>query len=121
MNLINVFEAILTPRHLGLVMEVADGGSLTTSVAQQASGAPRGQLVMPEEEARYYFTQFVEAMAYCHQHGIAHRWAWLRLRSWWTALARSGTQLTGLRVRLQGPEAGQRPAGQEQPCSPQAV
>ena len=73
MNLINVFEAILTPRHLGLIMEVADGGSLTTSVAQQASGAPKGQLVMPEEEARYYFTQFVEAMAYCHQHGIAHR------------------------------------------------
>ena len=72
-NLINVYEAILTPRHLGLIMEVADGGSLTQSVASQASSAPKGHLVLPEEEARYYFTQFVDAMAYCHQHGIAHR------------------------------------------------
>ena len=68
-------QAILTPRHLGLVMEVADGGSLTSSVADQASHSTPGKLVMDEEEARYFFTQFVEAMAFCHAHGIAHRCA----------------------------------------------
>ena len=103
------------PDHLALVMEVADGGSLTTYVAEQWAHATAGGLILTEDEGRYFFRvrwvascapsgarlgtsvldgvssactasamlrsqhasfcsqQFVEAVDYCHKHGIAHR------------------------------------------------
>jgi serine/threonine-protein kinase SRK2 len=32
-------------------------------------------LFLSEDEARYYFRQFVTAVAYCHAHNVAHRCA----------------------------------------------
>ena len=54
-NLINVYEAILTPDHLAVVMEVAEGGSLTTHVAERWASAKPGGLVLTEDEGRFFF------------------------------------------------------------------
>ena len=54
-NLINVYEAILTPDHLALVMEVAEGGSLTTYVAERWAKATPGGLILTEDEGRFFF------------------------------------------------------------------
>ena len=75
-SLINVYEAILTPQHLGLVMEWAAGGSLTSRIADRFPQSQPGSLIMGEDEARFYFTQYVDAVDYCHKHDIAHRSAY---------------------------------------------
>lgn len=54
-NLINVYEAILTPDHLGVVMEYAAGGALTAHVAERWGAAKPGGLILNEDEARYFF------------------------------------------------------------------
>ncbi len=54
-NLINVYELILSDDYLGLVMEYAQGGSLTAHVAERWGIASPGKLVMDEDEARYFF------------------------------------------------------------------
>lgn len=54
-NLINVYEAILTADHLAVVMEVAEGGSLTTYVAERWASAKPGGLILTEDEGRYFF------------------------------------------------------------------
>ena len=54
-NLINVYEVILTPDHLALVMEVAEGGSLTTYVAERWAKAAHGGLILTEDEGRFFF------------------------------------------------------------------
>ena len=72
-NLINVYELFLTPEHLGLVMECAEGGSLTTYVGACWEKAQPHSLVLPEDEVLYLFKQFISAVAYCHSHTIAHR------------------------------------------------
>ncbi|BDA44043.1 Serine/threonine-protein kinase SAPK3 [Coccomyxa sp. Obi] len=72
-NLINVYEAILTPDHLGIVMEYATGGALTAHVAERWGAAKPGGLILSEDEARYFFRQFIEAVDYCHRNKIAHR------------------------------------------------
>ena len=54
-NLINVYELILSDDYLGLVMEYAQGGSLTAHVAERWGTASAGKLVMDEDEARYFF------------------------------------------------------------------
>ncbi|KAK9834291.1 hypothetical protein WJX81_004049 [Elliptochloris bilobata] len=73
MNLINVYEVLLTDDHLGIAMECAKGGPLTAFVSERwASPQPNG-LVLSEAEARFLFRQFIDAVAYCHRHSIAHR------------------------------------------------
>ncbi|DBA66108.1 TPA: hypothetical protein ACH3X2_003106 [Trebouxia sp. C0005] len=72
-NLVNVYQLILTPTHLALCMEWASGGSLTSYVADKWQSADPSGLVMAEDEARYFFKQFISAISYCHQHHIAHR------------------------------------------------
>ena len=54
-NLINVYELILSDDYLGLVMEYAQAGSLTAHVAERWGTASAGKLVMDEDEARYFF------------------------------------------------------------------
>jgi len=44
-NLINVYELILSEDYLGLVMEYAQGGSLTAHVAERWGTAKAGKLV----------------------------------------------------------------------------
>lgn len=54
-NLINVYQLILTPTHLALCMEWASGGSLTSYVADKWQHANPNGLVLSEDEARYFF------------------------------------------------------------------
>jgi len=72
-NIINAKEAVLTETHLGLVMEYAAGGSLTGYVAERWQRAQAAGLFLSEDEARYFFRQFVDAVSYCHGHCVAHR------------------------------------------------
>ncbi|KAK9843746.1 hypothetical protein WJX81_004818 [Elliptochloris bilobata] len=72
-NVIKAKEAILTDQHLALVMEYAACGSLTSYVAEQWQRAQHSGLFLSEDEARYFFRQFIAAVEYCHQHCVAHR------------------------------------------------
>ncbi len=71
--MIQAFEALLTPTHLCLVMEYAAGGSLTAYVADKWRKAQELGLFLSEDEARYFFKQFLAAVEYCHSHLVAHR------------------------------------------------
>ena len=42
-------------------------------VADKWQHAQQTGLFLSEDEARYYFRQFVTAVAYCHAHNVAHR------------------------------------------------
>lgn len=72
-NIVEAKEVILTDTHLCLVMEYAAGNSLTGYVADKWQHAQQFGLFLSEEEARYYFRQFITAVAYCHAHSVAHR------------------------------------------------
>mmetsp|Transcript_11499 Transcript_11499/g.34542 ORF Transcript_11499/g.34542 Transcript_11499/m.34542 type:complete len:421 (+) Transcript_11499:87-1349(+) len=72
-NIIEAKEIILTDRHLCLVMEYAAGNSLTGYVADKWQHAQQTGLYLSEDEARFYFRQFLTAVAYCHEHSVAHR------------------------------------------------
>jgi len=65
--------ALLTESHLALVMEYAAGGSLTGYVAERWQHAQHAGLFLGEDEARYFFRQFIGAVEYCHAHCVAHR------------------------------------------------
>ena len=54
-HIVTAYEAVLTPTHLALVMEEAQGGSLTSHVATRYSSAGKGEPIMTEDEARYLF------------------------------------------------------------------
>lgn len=56
-RLVEVFECVLTPSHVGVVMEFGAGGSLTSYVGEKWSTALPGGLVVREELARYLFRQ----------------------------------------------------------------
>ncbi|PRW57692.1 Serine threonine- kinase SAPK9 [Chlorella sorokiniana] len=72
-HVIKAYEAVLTPTHLCLVMEMAAGGSLTSYVADKWQKAQAQGLFLSEDEARYFFKQFLSAVKYCHSHCVAHR------------------------------------------------
>ncbi|KAI8101424.1 hypothetical protein M9435_001530 [Picochlorum sp. BPE23] len=72
-NVIKAYEAVLTPTHLCLVMEYAKGGSLTSYVADKWKEAQARGLFLSEDEARYFFKQFLSAVNYCHNHRVVHR------------------------------------------------
>ena len=67
MNLIDVYQLILTPTHLAICMEWASGGSLTSYVADKWQNASPNGLVLSEDEARYFFkvAQHVSLPACC--------------------------------------------------------
>lgn len=54
-NLVDVYQLLLTPTHLALCMEWASGGSLTSYVADKWQNASPDGLVLSEDEARYFF------------------------------------------------------------------
>ena len=83
---------ILTPTHLGIVMEYASGAarqrvapgarvSSGRAVARADCACAGGELFdricakgrFSEEEARYFFQQLIEGVAYCHAQSVAHR------------------------------------------------
>ena len=71
-NLINVYELILSDDYLGLVMEYAQGGSLTAHVAERWGTATAGKLVMDEDEARYFFRVSSQPCSMCSTAGLEH-------------------------------------------------
>eukprot|EP00754_Rhynchopus_humris_P020781 Rhum_TRINITY_DN14714_c3_g1::Rhum_TRINITY_DN14714_c3_g1_i1::g.113319::m.113319 len=64
-NIVELKEILQTSSSIYIVMEVVDGGELVKQI-------PPGK-GMPEEEARGYFTQMINAVQYCHGNKIAHR------------------------------------------------
>lgn len=72
-NVVNAKEVMLTHTHLALSLEYAAAGSLTSYVAERWQHAQTSGLFLSEDEARYFFRQFIGAVEYCHGHCVAHR------------------------------------------------
>nr|BAK01400.1 predicted protein [Hordeum vulgare subsp. vulgare] len=64
-NIIRFKEVVLTPTHLGIVMEYAGGGELFERVCDAGR--------FHEDEARYFFQQLVCGVSFCHAMQICHR------------------------------------------------
>ncbi|XP_021808189.1 serine/threonine-protein kinase SAPK2-like isoform X2 [Prunus avium] len=64
-NIVRFKEVLLTPTHLAIVMEYAEGGELFEKI----HGAGR----FSEDEARYFFQQLISGVSYCHSMHICHR------------------------------------------------
>jgi len=74
LNIVSAEEVILTRTHLAIVMEYASGGTLTKYVSDRWDTVHhRGGLFLAEDEARYFFKQFISAVEYCHRQNVAHR------------------------------------------------
>lgn len=59
-------------------MDYVAGGNmadyiLKTILLKFGSFDTRDGLVMEEDEARYFFTQIISAVCYCHDNRVAHR------------------------------------------------
>ncbi|KAI8471620.1 MAG: kinase-like domain-containing protein [Monoraphidium minutum] len=63
-NIVELKQVVLTPRHLGIVMTYEAGGDLHVFCSK---------FKVDEEAARYFFVQIIAALEYCHDHNIAHR------------------------------------------------
>ncbi|XP_040385497.1 CBL-interacting protein kinase 4 [Oryza brachyantha] len=66
-HVLRLQEVLATRARIYLVMELATGGDLLSRLAAH----PRRRL--PESAARRVFIQLVDALAYCHARGVAHR------------------------------------------------
>ncbi|CAL9119152.1 unnamed protein product [Musa textilis] len=64
-NIIRFKEVVLTPTHLGIVMEYAAGGELFERICVTGR--------FSEDEARYFFQQLICGVSYCHFMQICHR------------------------------------------------
>jgi len=79
---------ILTPTHLGIVMEYAAGAQRRCARALRRNDGAEAQRSgsggeifdricakgrFSEEEARYFFKQLIAGVAYCHAQSVAHR------------------------------------------------
>ncbi|KAL8155891.1 hypothetical protein AgCh_001080 [Apium graveolens] len=64
-NIIRFKELVLTPTHLGIVMEYAAGGELFERIVSAGR--------FSEDEARYFFQQLISGVDYCHSMQICHR------------------------------------------------
>lgn len=64
-NIIRFNEVLLTPTHLGIVMEYASGGELFERICNAGR--------FSEDEGRFFFQQLVSGVSYCHSMQICHR------------------------------------------------
>ncbi len=64
-NIVRFIEAVVTEKHLAIVMEYASGGELFDRILKKGR--------FEEPEARYFFQQLISGVAYCHAKGVAHR------------------------------------------------
>ena len=64
-NCVCLYEAIETSSRIYLVMDMADNGDLLEYI--------RSKGALPEEKARDFFRQLIEATAYMHDRDIVHR------------------------------------------------
>ncbi|KAJ9519027.1 hypothetical protein QJQ45_026294 [Haematococcus lacustris] len=74
LSLVQARELFLAKRHLGLAMEYVSGGNLTAYVTEKwDSTGIRNGLFLTEDEARYFFKQFLGAVEFLHKNHVAHR------------------------------------------------
>ncbi|KAI8469214.1 MAG: kinase-like domain-containing protein [Monoraphidium minutum] len=78
LNIVRPREVVLTRTHLGLVMDYVAGGNMADYILKSillkfGDFDRRDGLVMEEDEALYFFKQIISAVAYCHEHKVAHR------------------------------------------------
>ena len=66
-NIIRLYEVIETNTHIHLVMEHILGCPLNIYCRS------RFERKLDECDAKYFFTQIIKAVAYCHNKGISHR------------------------------------------------
>jgi len=69
-HIVQLEQVFLTPNHLGIAMEYANGSDLSDYIADHVN---RKGTSIPEAEARRIFQQMVVAISYCHRLGIANR------------------------------------------------
>jgi serine/threonine-protein kinase SRK2 len=74
--IVGLHEVMLTPSHVAIFMQYAEGGDFFSHIVAQkragGGGAPPG-LVMGEGDTRFFFRQLVLAISYCHSKRVAHR------------------------------------------------
>eukprot|EP00747_Dinoflagellata_sp_TGD_P138325 gnl/TRDRNA2_/TRDRNA2_175776_c0_seq1.p1 gnl/TRDRNA2_/TRDRNA2_175776_c0~~gnl/TRDRNA2_/TRDRNA2_175776_c0_seq1.p1 ORF type:complete len:447 (+),score=-37.16 gnl/TRDRNA2_/TRDRNA2_175776_c0_seq1:88-1428(+) len=75
LNIINLYEVILTKSHLTMVQEYAQGGCLLNFISERYSSNKDSPSVrtLSEDEALFFFRQFISAVEFCHKHGVTHR------------------------------------------------
>ena len=64
-NIVELYDAFVEGKKLIMIMEASYGGELTEYIYK------RGRL--SELEARKILIQLVNAIQYCHSHGVVHR------------------------------------------------
>ncbi|XP_048748028.1 SNF-related serine/threonine-protein kinase-like isoform X4 [Ostrea edulis] len=65
-NVVRLYEVIDTQTKLYLILELGDGGDMYDYIMKHDKG-------LPEDVARRYFRQIVEAISYCHKLHVVHR------------------------------------------------
>jgi len=68
-----IYEAILTPTHVAQIMEYENGGDFANYVAERVPRTPQNELILPEDEAGYFFRQLVAGIFYMHSRNTGHR------------------------------------------------
>lgn len=66
-------ELVITPSHIGLVLEYENGGTMAEYVAERVGSLGPLELAVSEDQARYFFRQLVAGLGYLHRHHTAHR------------------------------------------------
>eukprot|EP00249_Psilotum_nudum_P014735 c24975_g1_i3 orf=298-1308(+) len=64
-NIIRFREVMLTPTHLAIAMEYADGGELFERIRKAGR--------FSEDETRFFFQQLISGVSYCHEMQVCHR------------------------------------------------
>ncbi|KAI0559940.1 Serine/threnine protein kinase [Gracilaria domingensis] len=64
-NIVALNDVLYSPKRVFLVMELVRGGELFESIVKNGR--------QPEDIARKYFHQLIDAVHYCHHRGIYHR------------------------------------------------
>lgn len=62
---VKVKDVFATSAKIFIVLEFVGGGELFDKIANEGK--------LPEEKARFYFTQIIEGLEHCHSNGICHR------------------------------------------------
>ncbi|KAA8495050.1 CBL-interacting serine/threonine-protein kinase 9 [Porphyridium purpureum] len=64
-NVTQLLHVLSSPKKIYLVMELVTGGELFEVIEQQGC--------LPEDSARNFFQQIIDALDYCHKRGVTHR------------------------------------------------
>jgi len=64
-NIVKLYDSFETGKHIVFVMEICSGGDLLNFVRKRKK--------LSENVAKYFFTQIIDALNYCHKKHIVHR------------------------------------------------